>query len=146
MAPPVKARFIEPMLLLRTDMLPDDAARWEYELKFDGYRAIAFKTGGRLELRSRHNNDFATRYPAVLRGLARMPDETVIDGEIVAIDDAGHPSFNALQNSVSSKTPILYYVFDVMVLSGRDVKTNTLEERRRLLEKHVLPKLDEPAR
>jgi bifunctional non-homologous end joining protein LigD len=146
MAPRVKARFIEPMLLLRTDMLPDDAARWEYELKFDGYRAIAFKTGGRLELRSRHNNDFATRYPAVLRGLARMPDETVIDGEIVAIDDAGHPSFNALQNSVSSKTPILYYVFDVMVLSGRDVKTNTLEERRRLLEKHVLPKLDEPAR
>jgi bifunctional non-homologous end joining protein LigD len=146
MAPRVKARFIEPMLLLRTDMLPDDAARWEYELKFDGYRAIAFKTGGRLQLRSRHDNDFSARYPAVLRGLSRMPDETVIDGELVAIDDAGRPSFGALQNSVSSKTPILYYVFDVMVLSGRDVKTETLEQRRRLLEKYVLPKLDEPAR
>jgi bifunctional non-homologous end joining protein LigD len=146
MAPRVKARFIEPMLLLRTDMLPDDAARWEYELKFDGYRAVAVKTGGRLQLRSRHNNDFSGRYPAVLRGLSRMPDETVIDGELVAIDEAGRPSFSALQNSVSSKTHILYYVFDVMVLSGRDVKTKTLEERRRLLEKHVLPKLDEPAR
>jgi DNA ligase D-like protein (predicted ligase) len=146
MAPLVKARFIEPMLLLRTDMLPDDAARWEYELKVDGYRAIAFKTGGKLHLRSRHNNDFSSRYPAVLRGLARMPDETVIDGELVAIDDAGRPSFNALQNSIASKTPVLYYVFDVMALSGRDVKSKTLEDRRELLERHVLPKLDEPVR
>ena len=58
MAKKVKARFIEPMLLLRTDALPGDGERWQYKLKVDGYRAIAFKTGGKLHLRSRNNNDF----------------------------------------------------------------------------------------
>jgi bifunctional non-homologous end joining protein LigD len=140
----VKARFIEPMLLLRTDRLPSDAARWQYELKFDGYRAIAFKSDGTVHLRSRNNNDFNKRYPAVLRGLANLPDETVIDGEVVAFDDDGRPSFNALQNQTSSKTPIAYYVFDVMVLSGRDLKREPLEARRALLEEKVLPKLAEP--
>ena len=81
---PTKARFIPPMLLLKTDSLPDDAARWEYQLKLDGYRAIAFKTGGNVYLRSRNDKDFVVRYPAVVTGLARLPDETVIDGEVVA--------------------------------------------------------------
>jgi bifunctional non-homologous end joining protein LigD len=60
-----KAKFIEPMLLLRTDTLPSDRDRWQYELKVDGYRAIAFKTGGTLHLRSRNDNDFSVRYPGV---------------------------------------------------------------------------------
>jgi bifunctional non-homologous end joining protein LigD len=80
------AKFIEPMLLLRTDALPDDAARWAYELKLDGYRAIAFKAGKKIHLRSRNDNDFSLRYPAVVKGLAKLPDETVIDGEIIALD------------------------------------------------------------
>jgi ATP-dependent DNA ligase len=58
MAKKVKAKFIEPMLLLRTDALPNGREQWEYELKGDGYRAIAFRTGGKLHLRSRNNNDF----------------------------------------------------------------------------------------
>ena len=57
-----KGRFIDPMLLLRTDSLPNDGDRWEYQLKFDGYRAIAFKTGGKIHLRSRNDNDFSVRY------------------------------------------------------------------------------------
>ena len=134
------------MLLLRTDNLPDEPARWEYQLKLDGYRAIAFKTGGKLHLRSRNDNDFSVRYPDVLRGLAKLPDETVIDGELVALDDDGRPSFNALQNYSSPKTPIIYYVFDVMVLAGPDVKAQALEARRDLLERKVLPKLTEPVR
>ena len=134
------------MLLLRTDNLPDDPGRWAYQLKLDGYRAIAFKTGGKLHLRSRNDNDFSVRYSTVLRGLARLPNETVIDGELVALDDDGRPSFNALQNYSSPKTPIIYYVFDVMVLAGRDVKAQTLEARRDLLERNVLPKLAEPVR
>ena len=76
----VSGRFIEPMLLLRTDALPDDGNRWEYQLKFDGYRAIAFKTGGKIHLRSRNDKDFSTRYPDIVRGLSKLPDETVIDG------------------------------------------------------------------
>ena len=75
MASRVKAGFIPPMLLLRSETLPDDLTRWEYQLKFDGYRAIAFKTGGKVHLRSRNDNDFTKRYPAVVRGLANMPDE-----------------------------------------------------------------------
>ena len=134
------------MLLLRTDSLPDEPARWEYQLKLDGYRAIAFKTGGKLHLRSRNDNDFSVRYPSVLRGLARLPNETVIDGELVALDDDGRPSFNTLQNYSSPKIPIIYYVFDVMVLAGRDVKAETLEARREVLERKILPKLTEPVR
>jgi bifunctional non-homologous end joining protein LigD len=140
-----KAGFVQPMLLLRSEKLPDDLARWEYQLKFDGYRAVAFKTAGKVHLRSRNDNDFTARYPAVVRGLARMPDETVIDGELVALDDDGRPSFNALQN-FSPGTAVVYYVFDVMVLEGRDVTGETLEARRELLERTVLPALAEPVR
>jgi DNA ligase D-like protein (predicted ligase) len=133
------------MLLLRTEMLPDDAQRWEYQLKFDGYRAIAFKTGGILHLRSRNDNDFMTRYPTIVRGLAKLPNETVIDGEVVALDEDGRPSFNALQNT-DPRAPVHYYIFDVMVLAGRDVTGETLDARRQLLEQKVVPTLNEPVR
>jgi DNA ligase D-like protein (predicted ligase) len=146
MAARVKARFIQPMLLLSTDRLPDDQARWEYQLKLDGYRAIAFKTDNRVHLRSRNDSDFTKRYPAVVRGLANLPDDTVIDGEVVAFDEDGRPSFNALQNSNGSQTSIVYYVFDVIVLAGRDVSSEPLSTRRALLEESVLPTLSEPVR
>ena len=133
------------MLLLRTEALPDDGSQWEYQLKLDGYRAVAFKTGGTLHLRSRNNNDFTVRYPAIARGLAKLPDETVIDGEVVALDEDGRPSFNALQN-YSAGAPVLYYVFDVMVLGGRDVRGETLEVRKALLKQKIIPKLAEPVR
>jgi len=133
------------MLLLRTDTLPDDPARWAYELKLDGYRAIAFKSGGKVRLRSRNDNDFTNRYPSVIRGLAKLPDETVIDGELVALDGDGRPSFNALQNH-SVSAPVLFYVFDVMVLSGRDLRNEALEIRRRALEDKIIPTLVEPVR
>jgi len=71
---------------------------WEYQLKFDGYRAIAFKTAGNLHLRSRINNDLSVRFATIVRGLAKLPNETVIDGELFALAEDGRPSFNALQN------------------------------------------------
>jgi bifunctional non-homologous end joining protein LigD len=80
MAKTLKAKFIEPMLPRRTDALPDDRERWQYELKMDGYRAIAFKTGGKLHFRSRNDNDFTKRCSSVVKGLAKLPNETVIDG------------------------------------------------------------------
>jgi ATP-dependent DNA ligase len=78
------------MLLLRTERLPEGAG-WLYELKLDGYRAVAFKTGGKVQLRSRNDKDFNPRYPAMAKALAAMPDETVIDGEVVALDEVGEP-------------------------------------------------------
>jgi ATP-dependent DNA ligase len=83
-----KAAFVEPMLLLRADTLPEGDA-WQYELKFDGYRALAIKTGGKVQLRSRNDNDFSFRYPAIARALSSLPNETVVDGEIVALDQSG---------------------------------------------------------
>jgi DNA ligase D-like protein (predicted ligase) len=143
---PAKAGFIAPMLLLKTDALPDDVARWVYQLKLDGYRAIAFKRAGTLHLRSRNDNDFSLRYPGVMNGLAKLPDDTVIDGEVVAFDEEGRPSFNALQNYGSAPAPVVFYVFDVMMLAGKNVMTESLDARQKLLEKKVLPKLKEPCR
>jgi DNA ligase D-like protein (predicted ligase) len=142
-----KAFFIEPMLLRRTDTLPDDPKRLMYELKMDGYRAIAFKTVGRVHLRSRNDNDFALRYPSIAKALSKLPNETVIDGEVVAFDASGKPSFNTLQNHGSAPdTPLVYFVFDVMMLAGKNVMHEPLKARRALLEKHVLPKLSDPIR
>jgi len=104
----LKASFVEPMLLQRCAELPDGKP-WLIELKLDGFRAIAFKTGGNVCLRSRNNKDFSDRYPNIVAGLSSMPDDTVIDGEIVALDESGRPSFNVLQNHGSSQAPILYY-------------------------------------
>jgi bifunctional non-homologous end joining protein LigD len=146
MAARVKAGFVQPMLLLRTDRLPDDPVRWAYQIKFDGYRAVAFKTGGKVHLRSRNDNDFSLRYPAIVRGLASLPNETVIDGEVVALDQDGRQSFSTLQNYGPSGVPLLYYAFDVMILAGRDLTAETLEVRTELLERRVLPRLVEPVR
>jgi DNA ligase D-like protein (predicted ligase) len=145
MAARAKAKFIEPMLLLRTDKLPNDN-RWGYELKLDGYRAIAFRSAAGVQLRSRNDNDFTGRYAPILKGLARLPVDTVVDGEVVALDADGRPSFQLLQNYASTLAPLLYFVFDVMILSGRDVTREPLTIRRELLETKVLPKLAEPVR
>jgi DNA ligase D-like protein (predicted ligase) len=142
--PKTKARFIEPMLLLKTDKLPESADRL-LELKLDGYRAIAYKTGGKVYLRSRNGNDFNGKYPAIVKALAALPDETTIDGEIVALE-SGRPSFNALQNYGSSIGPLYYHVFDVMILSGMDIMGQPLQAPREVLRSHVLSKLGEPIR
>ena len=141
-----KATFIEPMLLLRTDALPPDGSRWQYELKFDGYRAIAFRTRDKIHLRSRNDNDFSIRYASIVKGLAKLPAETVIDGEVVALDEHGRPSFNLLQNRGSSKVPLVYFVFDLLMLAGKDLTREPLTVRRGILETKVLPKLIEPVR
>jgi bifunctional non-homologous end joining protein LigD len=80
-----------------------------------------------------------------VQGLAKRPNETVIDVELVALDEDGRPSFNALQNYAASP-PVLYYVFYVMILSSRDARAETLDVRRVLLEQDVVPKLAEPVR
>jgi bifunctional non-homologous end joining protein LigD len=76
------ARFIDPMLLLRTEKLPEGPG-WVHELKFDGYRTLAIKAGGKVHLRSRNDNDFNGRYPSIVKALNAMPDDSVIDGEVV---------------------------------------------------------------
>ncbi len=141
----IKAAFIEPMLLLRTEKLPE-GPDVIYELKLDGYRALAIKSGGKVHLRSRNDNDFTARYPGIVKALAPMPDDSVIDGEVVALDEHGRPSFNTLQNYGSAGAPLHFFIFDLLVLRGRDVMREPLMKRRELIEEHVLPKLAEPIR
>ncbi|HLJ90639.1 MAG TPA: non-homologous end-joining DNA ligase [Candidatus Angelobacter sp.] len=140
-----KAKFLEPMLLLPTLELPE-GPRWTYEPKLDGYRALAFKTAGNVHLRSRNDKSFNGKYPRVVQALSGLPDETVIDGEVVALDEMGRPSFNALQNFRSASDRIFYYVFDVPFLAGHDLTFESLEKRRELLRQRVLPTLADPVR
>ena len=95
-------------------------------------------------LRSRNNKDFSTKYPAIVKALASMADQTVIDGEIVALDAAGRPSFNSTLQNYGSTGPLFYYVFDVMLVAGEDVIGLPLEARRQILRSQVLSKLADP--
>ena len=133
------------MLPLRTEKLPE-GKDWLYELKFDGYRALAMKSAGRVRLRSRNDNDFNARYPGIVDALAGLPEDTIIDREVVALDADGKPSFNMLQNYGSAGAPLHFFVFVLLVLNGKDVMDEPLVKRRELLEKRVLPKLSEPVR
>src|SRR5216684_7591584 len=115
--------FHEPMACLAVAEVPA-GSEWEYELKFDGYRAIVFKTRNRVHLASRNGKDFSQRFAELVRPLKPLPDETVIDGEIVALDGSGHPSFNLLQNYATRDYCLVYYVFDLLILAGEDLRTN----------------------
>jgi ATP-dependent DNA ligase len=133
------------MLLVRTERLPE-SPNWLYELKLDGFRAIAGKAEGRVHLWSRNEKEFGSRYPGIIKALANLPDNTVVDGEIVALDESGKPSFKALLNYGSSRAPLVYYIIDVMVLAGRDLSRERLDRRRKFLEEKVLPFLSDPIR
>jgi len=109
------------------------ADKWVFEIKFDGYRAIAVKSGNNVSLLSRRRKSFNAQYPAILEALTGMPDESVIDGEIVALDDSGRPNFNLLQNYRSESSRIRYFVFDLLCYKGRDTTQLPLIERRELL-------------
>ena len=139
------ARFVEPMKCLPVSQLPEGPA-WEYEVKFDGYRALGIKSAGRVRLLSRNEKDFSRSFPLIAEALARLPNETVVDGEIVAFDASGRPSFNLLQNSLKSKPPLVFYLFDLVTWQGRDMTHRPLDERRSLLREKVMPRLTEPVR
>ena len=133
------ARFIEPMECLPVEKIPEGDL-WTYELKLDGYRLIAVKTGGNVTLYSRRGSDLSERFKEVTAALAILPDETVIDGELVALDDQGRPDFNLLQNFRSSESHLRFYAFDVLVRRGEDFTKQTLSKRREILKSTVKPR------
>jgi bifunctional non-homologous end joining protein LigD len=126
--------FEVPMECRMVDDVPSGAG-WLYELKLDGYRAIAV-IEKRVGLLSRYGRSFKERFPNILRALERIqvPD-CVLDGEVVALDSKGRPNFQELQNSRSSRQPIIYYVFDILNYGGRSLKTLPLNKRREILER-----------
>ena len=113
------------------DTLPE-GDEWLYEVKFDGYRALLIKRGDRVEIRSRNEKDLTKAYPSVAAAARRLhADTAVVDGEIVAVDAAGHPSFQALQHrSAHPDHAIVFYAFDLLHLRGEDMTGVPLERRR----------------
>jgi bifunctional non-homologous end joining protein LigD len=105
---------------------------WIYELKFDGYRALIIKDKQLIELRSRKNKDLTGMYPGIAAaGLRLNADQAVVDGEIVALDAQGSPSFQALQHRGSHPThQIVFYAFDLLHLDGTDLAGQPLLKRR----------------
>ena len=133
---PVKSpAFIQPMQCKLVDELPE-GERWLYELKFDGYRAIAIKNGARVELRSRNNKSLNRQYPEIVESLERLTSKSfVMDGEVVALDSKGVPSFQRLQNMGWKETvrPIYLYVFDLLNYDRRELCSLDLDSRKEIL-------------
>lgn len=126
--------FVPPMQARIVQKLPE-GPRWLYEVKLDGYRAIAIKNGNRVEIRSRNDKDLTAAYPAVTAAVRQLRiDNVVLDGEIVAVDSAGRPSFQALQHrSARTDHQIVYYAFDVLHADGKRLTSLPLDQRRALL-------------
>jgi bifunctional non-homologous end joining protein LigD len=142
---PMPERLV-PMMARPSDTLPPDESGWSFEVKWDGVRAIAYLQPGRLRLESRNLNDVTEAYPEV-RGLigALGMHEAVLDGEIVAFDENGRPSFERLQRRMhvrgasairrlQSTVPVMYAIFDLLYLDGRSLIELPYRERRKLLE------------
>jgi DNA ligase D-like protein (predicted ligase) len=106
---------------------------WIYEVKLDGYRAVGVKTSRESIIYSRNGKNFSKRYPYLGEALGDLPTDTVIDGEIVALDDSGRPDFYRLQHFGAEAPRIHYFVFDLLISNGRDLTRLPLIERRKLL-------------
>lgn len=132
---------MQPMLATRGDHVPS-GSDWTHEVKWDGIRALADVSAGRLWIHTRNENEVSVAYPE-LHGLAGVADDALFDGEIVALG-AGVPSFGALTDRMHVRdatraarlavgNPVTYLVFDLLRLDGRDLCRQPLSERRALL-------------
>jgi DNA ligase D, 3''-phosphoesterase domain/DNA polymerase LigD, polymerase domain/DNA polymerase LigD, ligase domain len=139
-----RAAFVEPMQCKAVTELPE-GDDWTYEIKFDGYRCIALKTGRKVTLYSRNEKKLNDRFPALAEALAALPGDFGVDGEIVALDDKGRPSFQLLQNSGCQQAPTSFYAFDLFHRDGEDLHRTPIERRRELLNE-LLPAPADPVR
>jgi bifunctional non-homologous end joining protein LigD len=131
--PGAKIKFIEPMLAQAATMLPKAGREWVYEIKLDGYRCLAGKDARGVKLWSRRGNLFNSDFPGIARACAELPEQTLIDGEVVALDKKGRASFNLLQHRRSQASAVRYYAFDLLVYRGHSTIGLEFPERRRLL-------------
>jgi len=113
-------------------------AEWSYEVKWDGYRAQAVKHGRAVSLASRNLKDITRQFPDVVRAAELVAaTSAVLDGEIVALDAEGRPSFQALHHAATQGLSIVYYAFDLLHLDGRDLTALPLDDRRAALRRIV---------
>jgi bifunctional non-homologous end joining protein LigD len=132
-------------MLATSSEKPFDDPQWVFEIKWDGYRAIAFIAGGKVRLVSRNQNELTGQYPELQSVASYIRGESVIlDGEIAALDENGRSSFSLMQQRTGIRQggrrtgaqrdiPVLYYVFDLLYLDGYDLRRVPLEERKSML-------------
>ena len=109
--------------------------QWTFEIKFDGYRCIVVKRGREVTLFSRHEKVLNRRFPRVVEALASLDGDFVLDGELVALDPQGRPSFQLLQHSILQSLPLIYfYAFDLLNENGELLVNLPLSSRREALE------------
>jgi bifunctional non-homologous end joining protein LigD len=133
------AGFIAPCLPTRTDKLPF-GSHWLHEIKHDGFRIIARKTGAKVRLYSRPGNDLTHRFPLIIDALSRLRSRScIIDGEAVACDDNGVASFNLIRYRRHYDSTFLY-AFDLIELNGDDLRRDPLEVRKATLASIVAAK------
>src|SRR5439155_6384219 len=126
-------RGIRPMLATLVDE-PFDRAGWIFEPKWDGYRAIAEVSDDGVRLYSRNHKTFEQRFAPVVEALRDLGHEAVLDGEVVVVDPAGRAHFQLLQNyQKTGEGQLVYYVFDLLFLDGKDLRGLPLVRRKELL-------------
>jgi DNA ligase D-like protein (predicted ligase) len=128
--------FIEPMECQASDKVPRGPG-WLYEIKLDGYRMMVVR-GAKLEIYSRLKNSTTKKFPQIAEALDSLPEGTVIDGELVALNAEGKPDFNLMQNYKSAQF-LVYFVFDILMHEGRSMLDRPLTERRRIMREVVKP-------
>jgi bifunctional non-homologous end joining protein LigD len=95
---------------------------------------------------SRNRKDFSQRFRSLAHALEALPDDTAVDGEVVALDAAGRPSFNLLQNQASGEYSLVFYLFDLLIFAGVDLTREPLAARRELLHSKLMQRLSAPIR
>ncbi|MCQ9634143.1 DNA ligase D [Chryseobacterium sp. WG23] len=132
---------VEPMLATLVDE-PFDSDDWLYEVKWDGYRAVSFLKGHKVEIKSRNDKSFNDKFYPIFDELKTMDLDAILDGEIVVVGENGQANFGALQNWRSEADGILlYFVFDILWYKGKDLTNLELCKRKEIL-KEVLPDSD----
>ena len=118
---------------------------WAFEIKLDGYRCIAVKRGREVKLFSRHKKVLNKRFPGIVDAFASLDGDFVLDGELVALDSKGRPSFQILQNNLSRTLPVYFYCFDLLNRDGKTLVSSPIEQRRNLLHS-MFATLEDPLR
>jgi bifunctional non-homologous end joining protein LigD len=124
--------IIKPMLatLIKQPFTDDD---YVFEIKWDGYRIIAFCNNDNVKLQSRGGEDYTRKYPSIVQALKSLKSDCILDGEVVYINSEGKPDFDALQKVNGQKAPLVYYAFDVLWLQGKNLMRQPLTERKSIL-------------
>ncbi|MEJ8756942.1 DNA ligase D [Pontibacter sp. H259] len=132
---------IVPMMAKLTDG-PFDGDDWIYEIKWDGFRAVAEVQEGKVELYSRNGKSYGETYKPILDSLKQLGQNAILDGEIVVLNDKGYATFQQLQNYQNTPSQHLYfYVFDLLYLNGEDLRDLPLLERKKRLEQLLADEL-----